>query len=476
MNSQKSILLSSKRSIKFVVPGQIIQKILGFCITIILARYLVVSDFGIYNFFVGITIIFSFFSNYGVSAALQRYLPEYYRTSKFSLWNKTFLSAITFRITTFVIVGFFMLLFGEKIFNYLELKVPFNYFWIYYIGLFALFNIEYLTILFNSCFSHNLSIIVLNIYTSLRLMLIVYAFINNYELYYIFLSDAVGYLLGASVLWVLYFKKSHHLNNLDSNNSIELKRFLRFTAFNAGVIPGNILFSYALDYFMVSLFLDTTSLGYYAFASRVNDMLLSIMPHKILQSIIRPAFLQKYSDAKDPRLELRYLFTTLIIFFALILFPIVFIRLASSKFFLIYFFNEKYLNSYPILMIFLSFAFVTIMELPSDLIIQAVEKPEYRLYAQIFAVYNLVSAIVLLKYFGIVGVALATGTAINFRSIYFFIMAKKIAQIEFPFKTVIKIFISSLVAFAIISIFTYLSNQLWVIALAIILSILCIHC
>ena len=42
------------------------------------------------------------------------------------------------------------------------------------------------------------------------------------------------------------------------------------------------------------------------------------------------------------------------------------------------------------------------MELPSDLIIQAVEKPEYRLYAQIFAIYNLVSAIVLLKYFGMV--------------------------------------------------------------------------
>ncbi len=60
-------------------------------------------------------------------------------------------------------------------------------------------------------------------------------------------------------------------------------------------------------------------------------------------------------------------------------------------------------------------------------LLNTLEKIQYRFYAVIFSVYNLVADIVLIKLFGLIGVAIATSSASLFTLIYYhYIVTRKL--------------------------------------------------
>jgi len=188
-------------------------------------------------------------------------------------------------------------------------------------------------------------------------------------------------------------------------------------------------------------------------------MVFALMPQNILQALIRPAFFQKYYSDENKEESLNNMFQFLIKLFAITNFLVIAISLGVFKNALEAIFGTKYSGAEQIFGVILFFGIFRIFELPSDLIIQTLEKVHARLIAQISAVYNLIAAILLVKKFGIFGVAIATSTALMFKSLILLYLAKKYSNVKIPVGPLIKILFSSILAFIVIkllqTIFTF---------------------
>ncbi|NOX08326.1 MAG: oligosaccharide flippase family protein [Gammaproteobacteria bacterium] len=444
-----SLIEKTRRSTLFVVPSQIVIKVVGLLYVILVARFLSVEDYGVYNFFIGTIIVFSFFCNLGLGSSLQRFIPEYSQQKQSGRILKTIIFSHVFRavlsIITFIVAAIWFDNWSES-FN---MQDQYDQFIIFAVGAFFLYQIEFAQIELNSLFMHASSSLVQAFYAILKLVLAYTVFELGFELSGLFMAEAASYLAGTLLFsYILvtrvYAKYSKEQNDKEKN--IEYKRIGRYSGINALAIPGGILYSHSMDYFVVAALANPYQLGLYALASRAARMLLSILPQNIMQGIIRPAFYHRYYAAKDKNAELERLFQSLIKLNAAFLFPALLLVGIVGEPLIAMLFGDKFIESTNIFLMFLVFNFFVVLEVPSDLVLQAIEKVEVRLYAQIFAVYNIVAAIFLMRHYGVIGVAFATGTALMFKCLFFYYMANRYTGISLCWGALMKIIVNVLVS------------------------------
>ena len=449
-----SVLENSRKSSTYVAPIQLICRAMGMVTTVVIARNLSVEVYGIYNLFLGSILIFSFFTNFGIAGSLQRFLSEYAKKQEFVLFFKTFSFSINFRILMGIFIFAIAIIFFDKIDSYFHVAEYKLEFIIFCAGTFALFQIDFIIIALNSLFLHGYSSLGQLFYQTFRAISIFILFsVFGGKLTFVYTGELLAYGLGAVILWLIFKYKAHDplLNKTCKNHKkIQWNRFLRFSAYNAITIPGHILCKDAMDFFVVAAMSTTSNLGIYALGSRASNMLLSIMPQNLLQTVIRPAFYHQYYSVEDKNTELNRMFRTLVVLIASFLFPaLIFIGLHAESI-LTFIFKAKFAESTPIFLMLLGFNYFKIFELPSDLVLQAIEKVQARLYAQIFAIYNIVAAILLLPKFGLIGVAFATGSALMGKCLFWYFMARYYTHISICWGALLKITINTTVAAIIV--------------------------
>jgi len=451
----------TKTNTHFVLLSQAIVKTGGIASIIVLAKFLSIEEYGIYSFITSSILIFSFLTNLGLGSSLQRFIAEY---AKFNL-NKKIISTLVFGQLFRAIIGLLIIITGIFLFDYFSplFKIQgykFEYI-LFCISSFFFFQIEFLLIAFNASFKHKYSAFSQAVFLSIRVSLIFLFLLLDLGLRFVFIAEIIAYISGFLLLQFLFLKTQKIFDEKIrvSFQIIEWKRILKFSGYSALTIPGTILFSYSLDYFVIASLASQFSLGLYSFASRVSSMVFALMPQNILQALIRPAFFQKYYSDENKEESLNNMFQFLIKLFAITNFLVIAISLGVFKNALEAIFGTKYSGAEQIFGVILFFGIFRIFELPSDLIIQTLEKVHARLIAQISAVYNLIAAILLVKKFGIFGVAIATSTALMFKSLILLYLAKKYSNVKIPVGPLIKILFSSILAFIVIkllqTIFTF---------------------
>jgi len=89
-------------------------------------------------------------------------------------------------------------------------------------------------------------------------------------------------------------------------------------------------------------------------------------------------------------------------------------------------------------------------QFPLGLVVQAVERVEINLFSKIFSVYNIVGDILVVKRYGVVGVAVVTGTAILFKNLFIYMMARKHVKFSVDLGSLAKIAINSIIMAVIV--------------------------
>jgi len=445
-----SLVESSRKSSIYVVSAQIGCRAVAMIATVILARNLSVADYGVYNLFLGSILIFSFFTNLGVAGSLQRFLSEYARLGKIGSFFRTFFFSIVYRAVSGIVVFVIAILIFDRFAIYLDISEYKSVFILFCLGTYSLFQIDFLQIALNSLFLHGYSNLGQLVFQTLRTTLIVIflVFLGG-GLSEVFAGEIIAYGVGAILFWSIFYQKVYKPKQeklREDRAGIEWKRFLRFSAYNAATIPGGFLFNRAMDYFVVAAMATTSQLGVYALGARASGMLLSIMPQSLLQTVVRPVFYHRYYSVEEKNVELNRMFRSLVVLIAAVLFPVLMLVSVHAESILIFVFNAKFAESTPVFLMFLAFSVFTILELPSDLVLQAIEKVQARLYAQVFAVYNLVAAIALMPKFGLLGVAFATGSALMCKCMFWYVMARYYAGISICWGALLKIGINAAVA------------------------------
>lgn len=445
-----SLLESSRKSSFHVAFTQITSRILGMVATVILARELSVDDYGVYNLFLGSVLIFNFFTNFGLAGSLQRFLPEYARLEKKIAFLRTFSISIGFRLVSGVFIFTAAVLLFEQWAGYFNVSAYKNEFVLLCLGTYFLFQIDFLQLALNSLFLHGYSNLGQLTYQTLRLVLLIFFLIFlEGKLRDVLTGELLAYGFGALLFWFFFIRKAYvpmKQRACGDGDEIEWKRLLRYSAYNAATIPGAMLFSHAADFFLVAAMATTNQLGIYALGSRAANMLLSIMPQNLLQTVVRPVFYHRYYSVEDKNRELNLMFRSLVTLIAAVLIPVLSLVSLQAEPILAFVFKSKFAESTQVFLMFLVFNIFTLLELPSDLVLQAIEKVQLRLYAQVFAVYNIVAAVLLMSKFGILGVAFATGSALMCKCLFWYLMARHYTGITICWGSLLKIIVNTVLA------------------------------
>jgi len=126
---------------------------------------------------------------------------------------------------------------------------------------------------------------------------------------------------------------------------------------------------------------------------------------------------------------------------------------------IVHIFDPKYLDSLYVLWVFAAFTALNSIQFPLGLVIQAIERPEITLYSKIFAIYNLIADILVIKHFGILGVAIVTSTAILFKNLFLYKFTQKHISYSINFKPISRIIFNSAgMSFLVISIKGFIVN------------------
>ena len=81
---------------------------------------------------------------------------------------------------------------------------------------------------------------------------------------------------------------------------------------------------------------------------------------------------------------------------------------------------------------------------PIDLVLQSLEKVNILFYSKIFAVYNLVGDLLVVKPYGIIGVALITSSAVLFKNLFCLYFAKQYTGLLVPKVGLFRLVINSI--------------------------------
>ena len=460
---------TSKRfteNISWLIIGTFISNLISIVVSVLIIRKLPVEDFGVYSLFLGSLTVISIFSINGVLLALRRFIPELIQKQYFT-FHKTIIIKLFFisLLITFLLVA---IIFQYKREIGILLNIPqFElYYSIFIINIFLYLQLTISQDILNSLFEQKFLTIV-GISGMLVRGVLYVILLNELTIELIFIVEAISIGLKAIPMAIYVYKKISELtkeNNLEvkSNERKELrKRITRYTLLSTANEIGEGGFSQVSDYYFISAFLGPHAMGLYAFPYKLLSYLFSWIPIGKINELFKLYFINKYYEKKEDGSYLTSMFNFLLKINLLFYGIIITVVLSYQKVIQVYLFDSKYIETQLLVAIIFIFSLEKAIGYPTHVIIEIKEKIEYTLYAKVFAVFNVLAVIFVLRYtnWGIIGVACATGFSGFFRFLYLLIKIITISKIKllYPqlFKTFILLFFVGLGCY-----FTSLTNNL----------------
>lgn len=419
LSSYKKLLF---KEILFQVLEKGLRIVIGLIVINKMAVYLGPSLFGVYNYVESFYLIVFGLSVFGLDVTLTKLLAKKKNISSI-LGNGIFVMlffSLVFIIISFLVIYFFLN--DEKYFLLLTVSsiLLFN----------PIYVFEYYFISINQIRVSSFLKIISYIIKSALILYAVY-----FELNLIFFILIIGVeVLVYSILMIIYFT----LYPIKINFKIDKKLI------NEVVSSSSFIFLYSvgaiiynrIDILMIERFLSNSDLGYYSASFKLISFFYfipSILSQTFFPKIVELANL-KHNNSRS--LSLMYklnFFSAIIIFFAMIIF---------GDYMIFYLFGEDFSKSIDILYI-LSFNIVLISMGGVYSKVLYSNNLEKRLFVKIIfgLIINILLNIILIKSYGIYGVAMSTAIALFFVEIIYDFFDKKLVKYHvFKLKSILLFF------------------------------------
>ncbi len=438
----KSERIIEKGSSAFIstMKIKIISQLISLAAIIVLVRSLSQADYGIYNLLYSSIVMLTIFTSFGISNVLQRFIPEYCCKGEYKRANKLLKNTSLIRFfTTLILLTIVVLLwdrispsFGLENYKYLFLQ------FIFIIIIEQQCSLFELTLIGN--FFHSYTLVVILIFSTVKLVGYVIVLFSNYGLETVIFIDSFAYGILFSSLLFVYKKKFPDGRNDDCDYSKkEIKRIVRYGAFYNFNDVGTKVLGVDIDNYLIAFFLDPAAVGIYSFYTRISKMINRFLPITFFQNVFRPIFfgLGHSSENKDKALG----FSLLMKIQYFIALPVFFVVMTIAPEMIELLFGDKYNNSIDVFIAIFAFTIIGGFTGPVSIVAQLEEKAGIIFFSKIFMIYNLIAAILLTPYFGVVGVAIATGTAKIFKDLFIWFFVRDVAKVDkfasFIFKTIL---------------------------------------
>jgi O-antigen/teichoic acid export membrane protein len=334
-------------------------------------------------------------------------------------------------------------------------------FMIYQIAVLAQIGYFYFSLALKTRFMQKALFLIDICHQSLRIILVLYGILNNYAFEYFVISFTILWLLVYCFV-VLYFSvkfsfpslKKFYLKKFENREIIQYRRISYINEIGYSFLGTDI------DRYILAYFSSTYQVAIYALATKIVKQLSILFPHKMLKSIIEPAFYSRYEETQNKN-ELNRMFRFIFNINTILGFLIITLFIAFGKKLLIVLFDQQYVTeAYIPIIIFL--LFLILYGIPVGLIVKVLIQPKILLYSKIAVFVNIIIGIPLAINYGALGMALATAFSTALKVVFVYFLIKRNYPLVIPIKSFFKsMLIASITLFISFGLNTYTTNFLF---------------
>ncbi len=401
-------------------------QLIDILIVVAIMRKLPVAGFGIYSFLIGLIGYIQVFTIGGIGTVALRFIPEYTTKNMVSYAKQLIRNSFIFSVPLLLLVLGLIFIFADPIGSLFQIQHFKRYF-----AFFAFYAFLFLFDLLNQCvlasmlFQKYLAITYVSYATFRALLFGLIFYLNGVTIMNVLLVETIAYALLFSLNLMVLIQKfwMRHAEGCHPFTAEESQRLLRYGLLSSFNELGATTLKVSANFYVVSAFLGPYFVGLYAFGERIHRFLDAGLPLRKGYEVMSPLFFSSLQDAPDERINKVFNFLMkLSIFFVL---PVAVFTGVLGREIINNVFSPKYLAAYWVLAILMVYLVWHSILFVLNLVAQLKEKMEVLLYSKVFAVYNIIASILVIKIWGIEGVALASLSALVFQNIYIYYMLKK---------------------------------------------------
>lgn len=423
----RQLIEKYRTAVQYTLVFKTISQLVGGVAAILLVRALSETEYGLYHLLYTIIPLIGMISSLGISNTLQRYIPEYYRKGEYRLASTLYRTMSFLRLLSNILILGLVLIFWETISPILKLSSYKNYFMLFTVIIFLDMHRTLLDTCLSSFFLQKYAKSIGCLFPIIRT--VGYSLIIIYEknIWYAILTDLAAYTIVFAALQLLYHRKIPKFGGHHQFFSLtEKKRIARYAFFYNFNEAGDGLLNSYFDNFIIIMFMNHAAVGAYSFCVTMTVLIGRMLPLRYFMEVLRPALFSTYSVNNNE--DSSQFFQHTIKIHSIFTFPCFFFLLIYGRDLIMVFFQGKFVDHVPVLCTI--FFFFEVMTFPVGLIAQLKEKADIVFYSKLFAVYNLIADIVLINFFGLLGAAFATGTAILGKKCFIWWFIRKNASFQ----------------------------------------------
>jgi O-antigen/teichoic acid export membrane protein len=419
----------ARRSVVDTLLYRIISQIATLASYVVLVRGLGEHEFGVLSLLYALIPVLSTVASFGVEQVLRRYEPEYLHAGNVqgAAWLVRVVASIRFgsNVVLLALIGL--------LWNWIAPIFQLNAYRLEYVYFCALllmhFQANILQLTLSSHLMQRHAIGMTAAQSAAKFVLyVMFLYFGKMTLNLAILSDTIGYAIlygGTRFAYVRHCRPPPAAQPYQVNRA-ERRRLLRYGFYNNFNDAGTLILSSRSDNFFIAAYLNPIAVGAYSFYTRLNEMMLSVLPLRQFNNVIRPFVFAVPQEQAAERLP-RY-FTLLVNLTLCVQLPIAAFAITYHEEIVRVLFGGKFLGSSGLLSVVVGFSVLAVTGDPVALIAQHAERAAVMLLSKIFIFYNVAAMLVLLPVLGLYGAAIATGTAILFKNVFIWWQVRSLAR------------------------------------------------
>ena len=416
----------------WVYAGTIITQILGLFATVLVIRKLPVDVYGTYTFIFGLFVVYQLFITSPLKNVLMRYVPELIQGGHFAVVRKLLLYSVSMAFVMVVLFSVLLWIFQVSFSNFFNIDNFGSHIDAFFVFVLCYALKVLAETIIQSFLKHPLSakanvLVVISRATAYLVML--NRITVNLLLY---IEAAASLIFVLFVLTGIYKQMNKTSNPSDTAASSTIKgRISRFYMLSFFSELGYGIIGKTSDHYIIAAMSSPFFVGLYGFALKIFDIFYKILPFKEFESVLKPIFFKRFAYS-DSHKEINdfYMFAVKVLM-PLFMFPVLYF-LIFGKGVILNVFDEKYLPAYWVTCVSLLGILVNGYFYPLNLVIQLKERVEINLYSRVIVVFSIVAGIYFMKWFGIVGVALASVLGEFLKNLFMLILLRRYVPIKYP--------------------------------------------
>jgi O-antigen/teichoic acid export membrane protein len=232
-------------------------------------------------------------------------------------------------------------------------------------------------------------------------------------------ADIAAYGLAYLLLCVAYLRsdRARASSGTFRPEPAERRRLTRYATFNHFNDAASLLVYGQTDNFFVGGMIGPVAVAAYAFYARLTEMIHSLIPVTLFESVVQPLLFAVRRDEAGTRIP-RY-FTLLLDVNLVLQLPAIAFTAVYHREVVEIVFGERYLNEstlFPLVVAMM--AIPNVIAIPVTLVAQYYERASTILVSEVFGLYQIAAMLVLVPAFGLYGAALSTGSFHLLRNLF----------------------------------------------------------